>query len=98
MPARTIGTELGELIVELNLHPHGPRGSTRCGSSGCTRPGWPGSRIVSEAGIEHLITPSPFKHPDNALYPGLGAMLPAQSGAGRGILIEYWCSLIRFCR
>ncbi len=48
-------------------------------------------------GIEHLITQSPFKHPDNAPYPGLGAMLPAQSG-GQGILIEYWCSLIRLCR
>ena len=34
-------------------------------------------------GIEHLITQSPFKHPDNAPYPGLGAMLPAQSG-GQG--------------
>ena len=48
-------------------------------------------------GIEHLITPSPFKHPDNAPYTGLGAMFLTQSG-GQGILIEYRGSLIRFYR
>ena len=46
-------------------------------------------------GIKHLITQSPFKHPDNAPYTGLGAMFLTQSG-GQGILIEYRGSLIRF--
>ena len=45
--------------------------------------------------IDDLITQSPFKHPDNAPYTGLGAMFLTQSG-GQGILIEYRGSFIRF--
>jgi hypothetical protein len=87
MPARTIGTELGELIVELNLHPHGTKGLNSMWLIGLHKAGMARFKDRLGGGI---------KHPDNAPYPGLGAMLPAQSG-GQGILIEYWCSLIRFC-
>jgi hypothetical protein len=46
--------------------------------------------------VEHLISQSPFKHPDNTPYTGFGAMFPTQSRR-QGILIEYRGSLIRFC-
>ena len=82
MPARTIGTELGELIVELNLHPHGTKGLNSMWLIGLHEAGMARFKDRLGGGIEHLITQSPFKHPDNAPYPG-SVRCSLRSPAGR---------------
>jgi hypothetical protein len=90
------GIEVRWLIVELNLHPHGTK---RLNEMRLIRPHEAGmARFKNRlrGRMEHLITQSPFKHPDDAPNPRLSAMFPTQSG-GQGILIEDRGSLIRFC-
>jgi hypothetical protein len=66
------------MVVELDLHPHGPERLDEVGLLGKEKPRT--ARLEDHLGIriEHLIAQTSFKHSDDAPHAGLGAVLPAQ--------------------
>ena len=86
--------QVGQLVVELDLHPHG---SERLDQMRLIRPYEPGTASFKDylgGRLEHLITQPTFEHSNDTPHAGLKAMFPTQSSWQR-IFIEHRSALIR---
>ena len=86
--------QVGQLVVELDLHPHG---SERLDQMRLIRPYKPGMASFKDqlgGRIEHLITQPTFEHSNDTPHSGLKAMFPTQCSWKR-IFIEHRSALIR---
>jgi hypothetical protein len=75
-------------MVELELHPHASERFYEVRLVGQHEAGMARFKDHFGGGVEHPITQTAIKHPDDAPYAWLGAMFPAQSGRQR-VFIEH---------
>jgi hypothetical protein len=86
--------DVGQLVVELDQHPHG---SERLDQMRLIQPHKPGMASFKDhlgGRLEHLITQPTLEHSNDTPNSGLKAMFPTQSGWQR-IFIEHRRALIR---
>ena len=85
--------EVGQLIVELDLHLHRTKRLDTVSLIQQQEAGTAGLEDGLGCRVEHPVAYSAAQYPDDAPHAGFGAMFPAQSGRQR-VFIEHGRALV----